>query len=264
MRNCPKGFVAWEDDERILVVTFSSENDKTGNMCQTWILAKAESPYEATVSGLDYIVCGDCKHRRASLGSCYVNTVRMGPGNVWKSWRDGNYPPSSRFLISKLQGRKVRVGSFGDPAFVPFEVWETLLQDTYGSTGYTHGWRWCDQRLAKYCMASVDTMEEMEVAQALGWRTFRVRQDGEPRNKNEMQCPAVEEISDMQCEDCMACSGSASAGKSVSLEVHGATKKRFLPIKRNPEEMSTGAAVATALIVGTALGLLTAWASKKI
>lgn len=228
-----RGFVAWEDEHRVAIVTFQSNNAKTGNMAQVWILVKAESPFGATMTGADALVCGDCKHRKqrvGGMGTCYVNVARA-PAMVWDSWKRGLYPEASPKLLAKLHGRRVRLGAYGDPAFVPFEVWERLLRGTLGHTGYTHAWRWADQRLQTIVMASVDTPDERLSAEALGWRTFRVRGEAEERAKDERQCPAAEESGHaLQCEDCMACGGTSTARRSVSIAVHGQGSKRFLPL----------------------------------
>ena len=73
-----------------------SQNPKTGDMIQVFILYKDESPQEAAHSGNDSSVCGNCKHRgeliedlknggtRNINRSCYV-VLFMAPGNVYRS-----------------------------------------------------------------------------------------------------------------------------------------------------------------------------------
>lgn len=141
----------------VCVATFGSRNPKTGDMVQTWIMRSDISPTEAAHAGRDASVCGSCALRGAVV--------------------DG-----------RNKGRVVRAGSYGDPAAVPFEVWDRLKI----GTAYTHQWRTCDRRLQAIAMASVDNVAEYHEAIAAGWRTFRVRRPGalEP---GEIVCPASAE-----------------------------------------------------------------------
>ena len=58
----------------VVIATTGSKNAKTGNMLQTWILRADVPPVQATKTGEDYSICGDCPHRGAVTGkrSCYV------------------------------------------------------------------------------------------------------------------------------------------------------------------------------------------------
>jgi len=91
-----------------------------------------------------------------------------------------------------LRGRTVRLGAYGDPAAVPFQVWQALLAYAAAWTGYTHQWRRAPE-LAAYCMASVDTPGERAEARFLGFRTFRVRAAGQAVETREVVCPASAE-----------------------------------------------------------------------
>ena len=128
-------------------------------------------------------------------------------------------------------GRKVRLGTYGDPAAVPAGIWSPLLYNASGHTGYTHQWRKGKaDHVKQWCMASTDTAAETVVAKKLGWRTFRVRQaDGTPEFSHEMICPASEEAGKrLTCSTCMACSGGVNSKKaSVTIVVHGSLKNRF-------------------------------------
>jgi hypothetical protein len=73
----------------------------------------------------------------------------------------------------------VRGGSYGDPAAVPFHIWQALQHSMQSGTAYTHAWR-AFPELASFCMASVDTAEERIQAKMLGFRTFRVRGIADP------------------------------------------------------------------------------------
>jgi len=228
------GIVLWQgksliDGERIMVVATgilgnTSDNRKTGEMVQTYILRRDIHPMLARRLGEDKSICGDCKHKEHS--TCYVNLCH-GPISVYKAFHDGAYRPWQDGDMSLLQGRIVRFGTYGDPAAVPFKVWETLAKVSKGYTGYTHQWKKCDQRLKQYLMASVDSIKgfnkEYFQAQLMGWRTFRVREnlDNELLD-NEFACPASAEAgAKTTCEKCKACSGASSrTNKSPVIMLH--------------------------------------------
>jgi hypothetical protein len=238
----PSGYIIYRgasllDGKPIVVVaiTAESKNGKTGNLVQTYIMAdNGLSPVVSAQTLEDVSVCGDCKHRRGMGGSCYVN-LGQGARSVMDGVMRGIYP--EKILASTLaaKGRKVRLGTYGDPAAVPAAVWSSLLSQASGHTGYTHQWRKGKaDHVKQWCMASADTMDEFAAAKFAGWRTFRVRDvnaDGAEGLKyvNEMACPASEEQGKrLTCEDCMACSGGIDSKKaSVTIVVHGSLKNRF-------------------------------------
>ena len=85
-----------------------------------------------------------------------------------------------------------------------------LVAHARGWTGYTHQWRepYCDQRLRGLIMASADSVADRDAAQALGWRTFRVKSSNAPVLAGEIVCPASEEQGKrLTCEQCGACNG---------------------------------------------------------
>lgn len=154
---------------------------------------------------------------------------------VFDAYHRGQYidlsddPETVAMLIAQ---RIVRMGAYGDPAMVPIKNWRMLLAGSAGRTGYTHAWRrmWA-QALKPYVMASVDSQSEMDLARAMGWRTFRVRSESEPLQSNEFACPASEEGGKRtQCIDCQACDGADRPGKaSATIIVHGSMAKYFAP-----------------------------------
>lgn len=211
-----------------------SRNAKTGNLIQTWIMRADMQPTDAIHNGADESICGTCPHRgeivpdgeggtRNKGRSCYVKTFQA-PLNVWRTWKAGKYPLCGDNAAGEVfAGLRVRVGSYGDPAAVPFRVWERITGGERG-TGYTHRWRDADPRLASICMASADSLDEAREAQAQGWRTFRVGSKAESLVKGEFLCPASEEAGKVtDCAACRACSGlSAPNRASVFIPVHGA------------------------------------------
>lgn len=210
----------------VAIALVASNNSKTGDMGQTYILADDGSrPTEAMRNGADESICGDCKHRFANLRTCYV-VVRQGATIVWQALQRGAYPDKSDdplFVSYALSGRMVRLGTYGDPAAVPVSVWQALLTKVSGWVGYTHQWRLLKaQSLRDICMASVDSPEEMSVAHSMGWRTFRVRTRFEPLEPRESVCPASNEGGHkLTCETCRACNGAQGRRGNISIIVHG-------------------------------------------
>lgn len=237
----PSGYVIYQgasvlDGAPIVVIaiTGGSTNRKTGDMVQTYILRADVSPLEALQSGADASICGDCKHRPALGGACYVN-VTHGPRSVWEAWQRGNYPALSAAAQDASAGRMVRLGTYGDPMAVPAAVWHALTFKAAGHTGYTHQWANftidAHQRasVALLCMASVDNVNEAAIAKACGLRYFRVRTADEPLLAREFVCPASEEAGKRTtCGDCGACNGNAKpTAASAVIVVHGPKASRF-------------------------------------
>jgi hypothetical protein len=233
----PSGYIIYRgpsllDGKPIVVVAITkSSNAKTGDMVQTYILAdNGKSPVESARLLEDVSVCGDCKHRRGMGGSCYVN-LGQGARAVMDGVMRGIYPHDSAAAQREVIGRKVRLGTYGDPAAAPEWMWFALLAFAAGHTGYTHQWQTGKaDHVKQWCMASVDSAVEMMKAKLAGWRTFRVRSaDDDHVYSNEGKCPASEEMGKrLQCEDCMACSGGVDSKKaSMVIIVHGSLKNRF-------------------------------------
>lgn len=223
------GIRAWEGPSPVdgtplvLVITPRSHNQKTGPMVQAWLLVRDQEPFEALRTGADRAICGDCVHRGGEdRRTCYVSMFH-GPRMIWRSLRTGGYPlVTGQAAAEAIAGESVRITAYGDPAFVPFEVWRTLLSRASGWAGYTHQWRTCDRRFQTLLMASVETEAEQRDAQRNGWRTFRARPIGAPLLASEFQCPASEEAGHRTtCARCQLCRGAASPARSVTLQLHG-------------------------------------------
>lgn len=244
-----RSFIAWrgasllDGKPVVCVVTFDSGNAKTGDMAQAWILAdNGETPHANNKSGADFSVCGDCKHRG---GSCYVTLIH-GPRAVYASVLAGRYEPLEAFpaeQAKRLKGYNLRIGAYGDPAAVPVDVWTNLAAAAEGRTGYTHQWNKPQfAGLSSLVMASVDTPEEQAQAQALGFRTFRIRLPEEALIKGEIVCPAAKESTGkfkLSCDQCRACAGKDTAGRrgNVAIIVHGGEGAK---IRREGEAVGAG------------------------
>ena len=208
----------------VVIATFSNRNTKTGAVVQTYILRSDINPLEASKTGEDYSICGDCTMRgevttdparkQAKGRRCYVN-LGQGVLIVFKSYLRGVYQPADPATIGR--GRFVRVGTYGDPAAVPAHVWEELLSEADTFTAYSHqsGWR------PDIAMQSADNRAQAIAHWKAGRRTFRVIADlGDLDKANEALCPASKEAGRrVQCTACKLCKGS-SKGKSIAIVEH--------------------------------------------
>lgn len=189
-----------------------SANGKTGDMLQTWILRSDLHPVVA-LAGEDKSVCGDCPHRRQDNGkrSCYVQ-VGKAPAAVWRCYRRGGYAPLQS--AQQVAGRKLRVGSYGDPAAVPAAVWLPLIAAVAGHTGYTHQWRTPIGQWAKGILqASCDGLADYSEATTHGWGTFLVTPKGTELPAEMAHCAASKERgAKTTCERCTLCAGVAAVG----------------------------------------------------
>ena len=258
------GFIFHESEDIVCIATFNSSNRKTGDEVQTWILYKHEEPNIAIDTGKDKTICGDCKHRGIVLSlddaiiyanqlptakkkallkriddkkakglnsinidrKCYV-LVFQAPLNVYKAWKNGNYPTlTPKQAQKRFAYKKVRLGSYGDPIHIPKWKLDIILKFTLGVTGYTHQWKNLKFiEYKQYLMASVDSLEEMLQANSLGYRTFRVRQKNEKTQSNEVGCLSDRNARGnkklVPCIDCMMCSGLTSKVKqNISIIQH--------------------------------------------
>lgn len=207
-----------------------SRNAKTGAMVQTWILRADINPSAATKTGDDVSICGNCGHRPALGGSCYVK-VWQAPRAIWEAFTRGVYSDArdASEVTAAGAGRVVRLGTYGDPGAVPLWVWRALCANAEAVNGYTHQWA-ARPDLAAYCMASVDSSSEALAAHAMGFRTFRVRNADEPLMPREFACPASHEAGrKTDCASCRACGGhSAKARAHPVIVAHGPTARRFV------------------------------------
>jgi hypothetical protein len=98
------------------------------------------------------------------------------------------------------------------------------------------GYEWApDPDLKRYCMASVDTPEERDEAEALGWRTFTVVPEDDAKSAgvgapydenfwrwNDILCPATDPHPkrNATCATCLLCRGTSANAPSIWEVVH--------------------------------------------
>lgn len=223
------GYVLYEgpsvlDGKPIVVIaTMKTKNRKTGQMVQTWILRSDMSPLSALETRQDESVCGVCIHRRSIGGGCYVN-VGQAPQAVYKAYKAGSY--SHKWDSETFLGKLVRMGAYGDPAAMPYHLWEDVIALADGHTGYTHqlSHKNFDMAMTDICMVSADTPKSAQMAQARGLRTFRVKSPDAPYLTNEIECLA--DSKGMTCAECWLCDGKNDK-PSIAIDVHGSLSSRY-------------------------------------
>ena len=189
-------------------------NRKTDDMEQIWIMPTGHKPTDSAKNGDDASVCGDCSHRpinytHRGVAPCYVN-LGQAPNQIYKTI----YPtePATRDVPRRL-------GAWGEPTALPYDVAKALAPGKH--TGYTHQWRTTNQQFRELLMASVDTEQEAHEAQAMGWRTFRVRKASEPLLPGEIGCPASKEGNyKAKCAQCLLCAGTSRKAKNIAIIEH--------------------------------------------
>ena len=228
----PKGFVLYRGPSMLdgspiaMVATLKTNNRKTGDMIQTWIIRTDLTPVEASKRKLDNAICGNCPQRWSVGGACYVN-IGQAPQAVYKGLERGIYPDYDATQHSKyFTGRMLRLGAYGDPAAVPIDVVRPLLSIVKGHTGYTHQMRHkgFDKAWLEFLMVSADTPRAAMKARESGARYFRVSRDGEVM-QGEIEC--LSESKGISCADCGLCNGKGAAD-SIVITVHGTRASNFL------------------------------------
>lgn len=216
----------------VAIATYSKRNSKTGTFVQTYILREDLDPRAANKSGADRSICGDCPLRGvpsqdpgrklAKDRGCYVR-IDQGPLLVWKAYRRGIYPVATAADTRAIgAGRMVRLGTYGDPAAVPRWIWDDLIAQARGFTGYSHNDP--NGTLRALCMQSADSHEQAKAAWRKGIRTFRVVTGLDHIDReNEVLCPASAEAGKRStCAECKLCAGTTTRSpKSVAIVAHG-------------------------------------------
>ena len=197
-------------------------------MVQSYILRADIEPQEAArIGGITRFAAIACIAQLVKGGNgaapCYVKLFH-GPRFGKPTGAAYARAHSVDTLRAYCAGLPVRMGTYGDPGALHTATWRALLAGATTRTGYTHRWRDTGAGLRGLAMASVDSVEERDVASALGWGTFRVatdRADAAQRVRGEAQCPASAEAGQrVTCRTCpLKCDG--SQGGRVIID-HGA------------------------------------------
>lgn len=237
------GYIAYEGpseiDGRPIVVIVNkltgSDNVKTGaDLVQTFIIRSDVNPVDALKTGEDVSICGQCAHRPALASEtgeapCYVNVGRS-VRSVFEAYKRGRYVKASPGTLRRiLAGRKIRLGTYGDPAAAPVAMWQEITADAAGIVGYSHQWQsigFDHAAWAPLVMASADNIDEAAQANLYGMRVFRVSV-GIDRQAGEVTCPAsAEGGKKATCDACMLCGGTSKTARDVVIADHAVGHKR--------------------------------------
>jgi hypothetical protein len=233
------GYIAYEGPSEIdgspIVVILNridsdSENEKTGALVQSFIIRSDVAPTDALKTGQDESVCGQCAHRPYLIATgqseeppCYVNVGRS-VRSVYEAYKRGRYTYADNATIARALARKiVRLGTYGDPAAAPVQMWERVTRYAAGRRGYTHQWDrpgFDAQAWGRLVMASADTIDEAAKANLLGMRVFRVSV-GVDKQAGEVTCPASAEGGrKATCAKCTLCAGTSIQARDVVIADH--------------------------------------------
>lgn len=237
------GYIAYEGpsqiDGRPIVVIVNklagSDNAKTGaDLVQTFIIRADVAPTDALKTGDDVSICGQCVHRPIlaktnGQAPCYVNVGRS-VRSVYAAYKRGRYAHATPGqLRAILAGRKVRLGTYGDPAAAPVALWQEITADAAGVVGYSHQWQSVNFDHAAWAplvMASADSIDEAAQANLFGMRVFRVSV-GVDKQPGEATCPASAEGGRRAtCDTCMLCGGTSKAARDIVIADHAVGHKR--------------------------------------
>lgn len=199
----------------------ASSNSKTGSMVQNYLLP--EQWMQDKRMGDDTSVCGDCPHSFRAGDTCYLHkgSAKMGLISTMKKMPD-RITDDTEDVVQLLAGKAVRFGSYGEPVLLGEELVSRVCAVAEHWTGYSHRWMDPQYQWAKqYFMASVDSEDQMHEANAMGWRTFRVRNVDDPVRRTEVTCPASKEAGKVTtCDVCGLCRGASSKAKSITILRH--------------------------------------------
>jgi len=237
-----------DESERIVVIATDSGNRKTGPMTQIWILNAEHDPYESIRQRRNKSVCGSCpfqgtwnnKKKKIENRVCYVN-LGQAPMSVWKKYKRGGYKkPNAQERCKYLNGRRVRIGAYGDPAAMPLTLLKIIVNESADHTGYSHQLLTIDRsradEIAQYVMCSVDNKAQLAEAERRGYRAFLTVPKGQSvEGLSVLQC--LNASQGLTCDQCRLCSGNrihdkrsirmgkprpASKAPSIYIEAHAA------------------------------------------
>jgi hypothetical protein len=205
-------------------ITKPTDNSKTGDMIQIWIMLKDVHPAAGVRSGLDATtICTGCPF--AAGNGCYVN-VNFAPAGIWKKYQRAEYPylaPRDYHIV--FGGRKVRFGAYGNPTLIPFSIAKAIAKASDGWTGYYHNWATMSHREARQWntlfMASTETQSSLKLAQSLNLRTFHVSTE-----KPEGFIECLSDSHGISCAKCLLCSGLNKPAKPIWINPHGFRTKK--------------------------------------
>lgn len=210
---------------------YGSNNSKTGNGVHIFIMPMRWVMEGKSAMNDDSASCMDCIHGKNANRTCYVRKgmsemgLKSKVASLHKHYMNGTLDiqpiESATAELPKIRGNYVRFGAYGEPIVLGESLTKAICDASATWTGYTHQWRQPSYQWAKdYFMASADNERLGEIAQGLGWRTFRVRMANDVVGK-EVICPASKEGGrKVTCNTCGLCKGATIKAKSIVIIKH--------------------------------------------
>ncbi len=184
-------------------VTEKSKNLKTGNMAQVNILCADILPTKAKKTGQDKAICGSCILRD---NGCYVKDF-FAPLAIVKADIKGKIDNASTTKTYTI----IRHGAKGDSGYLSKELNTFIRNKTRNILNYTQVWDKDENSyLAEYTMASVHNLEQKKQANNKGFNTYRILQDGEALEEDEVLCKHTETNGRINCKQCLLCGNKGS------------------------------------------------------
>ena len=221
------------NQECVVQVQHGSENSKTGDSVQVWILPEKWVFEGKKAMNDDQASCMDCPHSKQANRSCYVRKGFAEYGLMSKVNSLESAHKSGKLEIhsidklldyegDKIRDKFVRFGAYGEPVLLGENNVKTLASIASNFVGYTHQWHVDKYKWARqYFMASVESESLMKKANSFGFRTFRTRTKKEEIAPGEVICPASKEAGRLvTCNVCALCKGASSKAKNIVIYKH--------------------------------------------
>lgn len=199
----------------------ASSNGKTKDVLQVSYFRADMHPQDAINTGGDRALCGDCPFTKIGGKGVRLCYVRMQPiFGQYRKFSKGGYEALP--TMDLLNGWKVRLGAYGDPACIPLEISHNIVSRALHVKAYTHSWERFPE-LSSFCMASVESEADFKRASKLGFRCFRVRSEfDDSLLKREILCMNTQR--GLNCEDCPFCEGTKKRSMHIAVTVHGPSR----------------------------------------
>ena len=213
----------------------SSSNEKTGDMIQSYFLRKDEfisstGDVRERTSNLFGFGCDTCPAKRHCYVSNTTQTKDKGLGSVRRTLfkllrgeKTSYQFVSFSHAVERVReaGKKIRLGTYGDPTALQVDQIQKLVSAASGHTGYTHYWRRKENRdYSRFLMASCETSSQQARAEKYGFRAFLALPENTEIPENTVICPNYTQ--GISCLACGLCDGKKEEDtrRSIVIELH--------------------------------------------
>ena len=121
-------------------------------------------------------------------------------------------------VTKKIMISFARMGTYGEPTLLPFELLEQIRPLVGKVSGYTHQWHKPENKqYAKYLMASTHNIFDVKLAEGLGFRSYNASQvEGAILYPS---APTIAKEKQVSCAKCGLCEGGKKA-KNIYNVIH--------------------------------------------